>query len=203
MQNLAGKVFGQLTVICRSEKSDKFNNRLWECLCTCGATHFARGGTLVEGTTRSCGCAPRGAAPKFGISVRNIPEYHVYAVAQQRCTNPKSQRWASHGGRGIKFLFNSFEEFISHIGRRPSGDYSLERIDNNGNYEEGNVKWATRSEQQLNKRRHGKGYSWKCGKWMVRIRLDGKETYLGVFATEEEAKAEYDKALKNAGKERV
>jgi len=87
-----------------------------------------------------------------------LPEYQVYMVAKQRCTNPNSQRWYTHGARGIKFLFNSFEEFIQTIGRRPSPEHSLDRFpDNDGNYEPGNVRWATRSQQQLNKRPFGKG----------------------------------------------
>jgi len=137
------------------------------------------------------------------------PEYQVYAVAKQRCTNPKSQRWESHGGRGIKFLFNSFKEFIEYIGRRPEGDYSLERIDNNGNYEKGNVKWATRSEQQKNKRaftwpvRKGKGYYWHKGarKWMARIKYKGTETYLGIFEKETDAREAFVAALKSMGLE--
>ena len=128
------------------------------------------------------------------------PEYHVYSVAKQRCTNPKSQRWPSHGGRGIRFLFSSFEEFITHIGRRPAGDYSLERIDNDGNYEKGNVKWATRSEQQKNKRAYGKGYGWHeaSGKYYARI-YRGKEIWLGTFDTEDEAKDARQKELKERG----
>src|ERR1700692_2459997 len=95
-----------------------------------------------------------------------LPEYQVYQMAKQRCTNPNNQRWYTHGARGIKFLFNSFAEFYAEIGPRPSSAFSLERKDNDGNYEIGNVKWATRSEQQRNKRpythiiRRGKGYNW-------------------------------------------
>ena len=91
-----------------------------------------------------------------------LPEYQVYQTAKDRCTNPNSQRWYTHGGRGIEMKFSSFDEFYAYIGPRPSKEYSLERIDNDGHYEPGNVKWATRSEQQLNKRsyttisRHGK-----------------------------------------------
>jgi len=129
------------------------------------------------------------------------PEYKIYQAAKQRCTNPSSQRWPSHGGRGIKFLFSSFEEFITHIGRRPVGDYSLERIDNDGNYEQGNVKWATRSEQQKNKRAYGKGYGWHeaSGKWCAKIYRDEKETWLGTFDTEGEAKEARQRALQERG----
>jgi hypothetical protein len=128
------------------------------------------------------------------------PEYQVMTMAKQRCTNPKSQRWPSHGGRGIKFLFSSFGEFITHIGRRPVGDYSLERIDNDGNYKKGNVKWATRSEQQKNKRAYGKGYGRHeaSGKYYARIHR-GKEIWLGTFDTEGEAKEARQRALQERG----
>ena len=128
------------------------------------------------------------------------PEYQIYQTAKDRCTNRHSQRWESHGGRGRRFLFNSFTEFIEHIGWRPIGDYSLERIDNDGNYEKGNVKWATRSEQQKNKRAYGKGYGWHeaSGKYYARIHR-GKEIWLGTFDTEAEAKSARQKALKERG----
>jgi|ERR1039458_7843743 hypothetical protein len=128
------------------------------------------------------------------------PEYAIYQSAKDRCTNPNSQRWYTHGARGIKMNFLSFDEFYAFIGPRPSKDYSLERIDNNGNYEPGNVKWATRSEQQLNKRqytilkRHGKGYYWHklSQKWNARIKYKGKTIYLGLFVKEEDAAQRYN-----------
>lgn len=75
----------------------------------------------------------------------------VYRRAKTRCTNPNISQWNDYGGRGIKFNFLNFDEFIQELGPRPSG-YTLERIDNDGNYEVGNVKWATRQEQGENKR---------------------------------------------------
>jgi len=71
--------------------------------------------------------------------------------AKNRCTNPNHKRYADWGGRGIKFEFSSYHEFMEEVGCKPLG-YSLDRIDNNGNYCVGNVRWATRSTQQLNKR---------------------------------------------------
>ena len=96
--------------------------------------------------------------------------------------------------------FLSFDEFYACIGPRPSKDYSLERVDNNGNYEPGNVKWATRSEQQQNKRRyttlkrHGKGYYWHklARKWYARIKHRGRTISLGLFEKEEDAAKRYN-----------
>ena len=145
--------------------------------------------------------------PRHGMSF--TPEYKVFVVAKQRCTNPKSQRWSTHGARGIEFRFLSFEEFYAHIGKRPEGDYSLERIDNDGHYEKGNVKWATRSEQQKNKRRFthktrtGKGDYWHklASKWMVRVKFYGVEHYGGLFDNEVDARQTYEVILEGLRKE--
>ena len=99
-----------------------------------------------------------------------------YRAAQNRCSNTRHQNYAAYGGRGIKFLFASFEQFISEVGPRIEGT-TLDRINNDGNYEPGNVRWATKSEQARNRRardyttaehlpstglrgicKHGKGY---------------------------------------------
>jgi len=80
------------------------------------------------------------------------PEYKAYIAARQRCTNPKDKRWLSYGARGVKFLFKSVKEFMKAVGPRPSSKHSLDRYPNNdGNYEQGNVRWATRPQQQNNK----------------------------------------------------
>ena len=73
-------------------------------------------------------------------------EWAAYSNAKQRCNNPKNPGYKHYGGRGILFLFNNFRDFWEHIGPRPEG-LSLDRKDNDGNYEVGNVKWATQKEQ--------------------------------------------------------
>lgn len=87
------------------------------------------------------------------------PEYEVYTAAKQRCTNPKNANWKHYGGRGIKFLFKSFEDFYEAMGPRPSSSLTLERRNNDGNYELGNVYWATWHEQAINKRYLGRRVS--------------------------------------------
>ena len=85
--------------------------------------------------------------------VSKTPEYRAYIDAKHRCTNPNSQRWYTHGGRGIKFLFNNFGEFFEAVGPRPEG-MTLDRIDNDGHYEAGNLRWATPSQQCSNRRNY-------------------------------------------------
>jgi hypothetical protein len=80
------------------------------------------------------------------------PERVAYISARRRCTCPKSKDYVDYGGRGIKFMFTTFEQFFAELGKRPNGK-SLDRINNDGNYEVGNVRWATKSQQRKNRRR--------------------------------------------------
>ncbi len=83
------------------------------------------------------------------------PEYYAWSGMKQRCLNPNAQGFHRYGGRGIKvssLWINDFPKFLSDVGKRPSSEHSLDRINNNGNYEPGNVKWSTKVEQQRNRR---------------------------------------------------
>lgn len=158
---MAGKQIGLLTVIKFAGHSKGNRARVqWECVCTCGQTTTVRAEDLRSGNTTSCGCqqfvAAIAACTTHGACTGGkTKEYKAYIQAKVRCTNEKASgdKWPFYGGRGIEFRFLSFEEFIAHIGLAPSPDHSLDRIENNGHYEVGNVRWATKSTQMLNRRK--------------------------------------------------
>lgn len=80
----------------------------------------------------------------------HTPEYQAYLDARKRCTDPSQSNYKWYGGRGIEFRFTSVEEFIAALGPRPSAIYSLNRINNDGHYEPGNVEWTTQDKQIQN-----------------------------------------------------
>lgn len=132
----------------------------WHCLCDCGNGKTISGHDLIHHNARSCGCwqaeCRSKGNPKHGEAGRDkvTPEYRAYQKAKARCQNPNVPNYADYGGRGIQFQFDSFEEFLAEVGRKPSPKHSLNRIDNHGHYEKGNIEWATPHEQAHNTRKN-------------------------------------------------
>jgi len=156
--DLRGRVFGRLTVIARDYTSIKSQAR-WICNCSCGNTTIVFGNNLRKGSTRRCGCLFLESIRETSNHVikhgrHSSPEYQAYHDMLQRCYNDKVRNYHRYGGRGIEVCFEwrvSFENFFRDMGLRPSKRYSLDRIENDGNYEPGNCRWATREEQDNNK----------------------------------------------------
>jgi hypothetical protein len=154
--DITGKRFGRWTVLAIHPKRDRRWAVLWLCRCDCGAEHIVRGSSLHTGYSTSCGCIRREKLKKL-LTKHGMSEARVYGVWEamvQRCTNPNNADYDNYGGRGITVCedWRSFENFFADMGEPPPG-LTLDRIDNNGNYEPGNCRWTSYSVQLKNRRK--------------------------------------------------
>lgn len=150
-RDITGQTFGHLTAIHRLPGTVRAR---WLFRCSCGVESPILKGQVVRGAVKQCvACGHRLQAQlitKHGASKRD-PRYQIFHAAKNRCNNPSDDRYADYGGRGIKFLFHSFEEFIADVGERPPGTL-LDRRDNSKHYEPGNMRWVTPLESARNRR---------------------------------------------------
>lgn len=149
--DMTGKKFGRLTVLSRDGK-DGFGRASWKCVCDCGNVVRVAGYQMRYSTTLSCGCLNREAIITHGRS--RSKEYQAWHNMVQRCCNPKRKDFPIYGGRGIVVepaWVHDFAAFHAHIGDAPSNRHTIERIENAGGYVAGNVRWATRAEQAINR----------------------------------------------------
>lgn len=145
-----GDRFGRLTII--KHQSTGARGRIWLCRCDCGKDKLLTSSKLPQ--QNSCGCGRDLSGPRTHMMSKSC-EYRVWRSMKARCENQSDHGFSDYGGRGISICIrwaNSFEAFYADMGPRPGKGYSIDRKDNDGNYEPGNCRWATAAEQQSNRR---------------------------------------------------
>lgn len=194
--------YGRLLVIRETEPATYSKKKIkrWICRCDCGNTVVVRQSDLRSGKTVSCGC--------YNKDIINQPKTHgksrtklymVYTSIKQRCLNPNNKNYDDYGGRGIKICnewekdYITFEKWAIDNGYKEG--LTIDRINNDGNYEPSNCRWSDKKTQVNNQRirkdnKTGiKGVFVSGNKFVVQLTIDGKRRYLGTVNTLEEARA--------------
>lgn len=157
--DLTGHRFGRYVVLAFAGRGSRSKPR-WLCRCDCGVEKIV-GGSNLGRKTRSCGCLYRERRYTANLrhgdfrGGRRTKEYRAWESMKRRCLSPKAQSYRWYGKRGIRVCdewLHDFPAFLKHIGRAPSPKHSIDRIESDGNYEPGNVRWATATEQSRNRR---------------------------------------------------
>lgn len=157
-KDIEGQTFAELTVVAYAGSTK--GRAKWYCVCSCGNIAIIGAGLLRSGHTKSCGCVK---AKRFkelittqgGLS--DSPEYKIWASMKARCYLPSDTNYYNYGAKGVTMDESwrcDFVAFLTHVGRRPSPDHSIDRINNTKGYFPGNVRWATRYQQNRNTRRN-------------------------------------------------
>lgn len=161
--DIAGQTFGLLTAVKRVG-SDKAGKAVWLFNCDCGNVKEVLAISVRRGLTFSCGCAHKRAAIENAAKASQLnykhggtgtPEYKAWVAMRARCGDESHVSYKDYGGRGIRVCdewVDDYPAFLAHIGKRPKGDYSLDRIDNEKGYSPGNVRWADKKTQANNRR---------------------------------------------------
>lgn len=153
IENLTNKSYGRLTVISYSH-AKKFRS-FWKCKCTCGTEVIVRSDCLKDGNTQSCGCLPTeiNTDREYKHGQARTKLYRVWASMKNRCNNPNDYNYKFYGGKGVTYCpkwedYMPFYKWAMENGYREG--LTIDRIDNDGNYEPNNCRWVSQGEQLLN-----------------------------------------------------
>lgn len=160
-EKIKGQKYGRLTIIELDHMKTYTNHNgkvpYVKCLCDCGNITIVSLPSIKAGNSASCGCFNKELASKrsktHGLS--KTTEYSIYIDIKKRCYTKTSTHYKDYGGRGITICqewLDDFMNFYNDMGEKPGDEYSIDRIDNNGNYSKENCKWSTQSQQCRNRR---------------------------------------------------
>lgn len=207
-RDIAGEKFNMLTVYSPTGEKHKTKGLYYFCKCECGGSVVAHYVSITQNIRKSCGCLWEQARDTHNQKYKdqgrthglsNHPLYATHKMMINRCTNPKANDYHHYGARGIdvcqEWLLpngEGFNNFILDMGERPSPKHSVDRIDNSKGYSKSNCRWASKSLQQINKKRvkqPGITKSKNGLRWLAKVFNNGKHVNLGTFDTYIEALA--------------
>jgi len=163
LKDLTNQTFSRLTVVSYERKHGR---TYWNCICSCGNKTSVKSSHLTGGLTQSCGClqkelnavSMRARKTKHGMSKRNTRYYPIYQSwnsMKRRCLDPKNNRYHCYGGRGIKVCesWMTFDNFRVDMASTWFIGATIDRINNDGNYEPTNCRWLPKAKNTRNKRK--------------------------------------------------